>query len=270
MRGLQWIVLSCAWITFSCASTDAACLNGTEGCACWANATCDEGLACRSKLCVKLERLDRAVGDKASPQKAGSAAPAPGPAGSSAPACDGPGAVCRADADCCGARCIQSICSDQCARGDDCLTGCCIELTTGESACAAIQLCSPPPNSGTRPIPPPAHGTLVPITTCSTLALIADDDQFLGNASSNRYATDGICNEFSQYGSEFGSHSIHNEFGTYGGEFSNLSAYNKFTNTPPHLRCENGSELNPVTKNQFLAGVIDPDVLCETLASNGY
>lgn len=110
----------------------------------------------------------------------------------------------------------------------------------------------------------------MPITTCSRLSLVADDDQFLGNASSNQYTTDGVCNEFSQYGSEFGSNSIHNEFGMYGSEFASLSAYNQFTSTPPRLRCESGAVLNPVTKNKFLANAIDPDVLCATLAANGY
>jgi hypothetical protein len=31
-----------------------------------------------------------------------------------------------------------------------------------------------------------------------------------------------------------------------------------------------GEVLNPVSKNRFLAGVIDPDVLCETLQANGH
>ena len=117
---------------------------------------------------------------------------------------------------------------------------------------------------------PPVTGGLVPITTCNKLTLVAEDGEFLGVATSNKFATDGVCNEFSQFGNEFGSNSIYNEFGQYGGQFSSKSAYNEFTSTPPRLRCESGTLLNPVTKNRFLANAIDPDVLCQTLAANGY
>lgn len=122
-------------------------------------------------------------------------------------------------------------------------------------------------------MPPPqstSGGVLTPITTCVMLKLVADDGTYLGVASSDRYASDGVCNEYSNYGSKYGTDSIYNQYGNYGSEFSNTSAYNKFTNTPPILRCESGETKNPVTKNNILAGAIDPDVLCDTLARNGY
>jgi hypothetical protein len=89
-------------------------------------------------------------------------------------------------------------------------------------------------------------------------------------ATSNQFASDGVCNQFSNYGGEYGTYSIFNDFGTYGSQFSSQSAYSQFTSTPPVLVCDGGNLLNPVTKNTLLASAIDPDVLCATLASNGY
>jgi hypothetical protein len=112
----------------------------------------------------------------------------------------------------------------------------------------------------------------VPVAGCSgTLVLVADDGKFLGNASSNMLAADGVCNEFSNYGGQFGADSIFNEFGMYGSQFGSLSAYDEFTSTPPFLFCPGANvRLNPVTKNNVLGGAIDPDVLCLVLEANGY
>jgi len=108
-----------------------------------------------------------------------------------------------------------------------------------------------------------------PSTGCSELELRADDDTFLGVATSNQFATDSVCNEFSTYGSEFAIDGIFNEFSQYGSEFSHLSAYNQYTQTPPHLYCGR-SEMNPVTKNKYLPLAIDPDILCEVVVELGY
>ena len=190
------------------------------------------------------------------------------------------GGDCSSLACCAGALCIQNVCASDCSTNSDCLSQCCFALNSGQHVCAPSSLCAPLPTFGDAgvlpgagvPLPPaPGSGRpLTPITTCNTLTLVADDGQYLGVASSNAFASDGVCNEFSSYGNQFGADSIHNEFGTYGSEFSSMSAYNEFTSTPPRLRCESGDLLNPVTKNQFLPGAIDPDVLCETLAANGY
>lgn len=109
----------------------------------------------------------------------------------------------------------------------------------------------------------------MPITTCAKPTLVGDDGKYLGIASSDRYETDGVCNEYSNYGSQYGTDSIHNKYGNYGSEYATTSAYDPYTTTPPHLRCESGMLLNPVTKNKYLADAIDPDVLCDTLAANG-
>ena len=110
-----------------------------------------------------------------------------------------------------------------------------------------------------------------PASACTMLVLVGDDGTFLGNASSSTFASDGVCNEFSSYGSEYGSSSIFNDYGTYGSAYSAKSAYNEYTSTPPRLYCASTDEvLNPVSKNTFLPGAIDPDRLCDVLAANGY
>ncbi len=76
----------------------------------------------------------------------------------------------------------------------------------------------PPP---TAP-PPPALASVV----------IADDGQFLGVFTCNRFAADSIFNRFGSYGSRFSSTSIWNRFGIYGGPFGAYSPFNPFA-TPP-------------------------------------
>jgi len=43
-----WMVMS------NCSSSNASCAAGSETCPCYGNGTCDDGLACRSEVCVDL------------------------------------------------------------------------------------------------------------------------------------------------------------------------------------------------------------------------
>jgi hypothetical protein len=143
--------------------------------------------------------------------------------------------------------------ADTCSEDTDCDTACCLPVDAETSACAPSNLCAAPPSVG-----------------CGDLVLLANDGTYLGEATSNQFAVDGVCNEFSQYGSEFSTTSIFNEFSQYGSPFATLSAYNEFTATPPVLYCvSNDTVLNPVSKNTLIAGAIDPDFLCAVLAQNG-
>lgn len=141
----------------------------------------------------------------------------------------------------------------QCTGNEQCASQCCLPIDTQTAACAPAALCAPPAS-----------------VACTNVVLLANDGTFLGQATSNTFATDGVCNEFSQYGSQFAATSIFNEFGQYGSQFSSLSAYNQFTSTPPVLYCvTSDTVLNQVSKNTILAGAIDPDTLCAVLAANG-
>lgn len=174
------------------------------------------------------------------------------------------GASCESS-DCCeGNTCIEEalVCAANCESGDECQSGCCAELVSGGRACAPPSVCANP----NEPAPPVMSGTV----GCGQLVLLGDDGQFLGNATSNAYATDGVCNQYSPHGSAYAADSIYNPYGTYGSKYSSLSAYDPYTSTPPVLFCSDSMDvLNPVTKNSFLAGAIDPDALCAVLAQNG-
>lgn len=217
-----------------------------------------------------------------------------GGAGNDSPLCLDPGELnCSDAALCCdGAMCItdgvQIACAALCTTGGDCVSGCCAAVDATNSVCAPANFCPPPVETCTvdddcatqccLPVdadtlacapadlcaaPPPAVG-------CGELVLLANDGTYLGDATSNTFAADGVCNEFSQYGSHFAASSIFNEFGLYGSPFAALSAYNEFTSTPPVLYCSGDDTiLNPVSKNTLLAGAIDPDFLCAVLAQNG-
>lgn len=144
------------------------------------------------------------------------------------------------------------------------------QLPFGPSAAGSQAL----PAQPAQPAQPDSASTPPLATTpsaagCRELDLVADDRTFLGVGTSSQFATDGVCNEFSQYGGQFSTNGIFNEFSQYGSQFSQLSAYNEFTQTPPHLYCGR-DQMNPITKNKYLPLAVDPDVLCEVLAELGY
>jgi hypothetical protein len=132
----------------------------------------------------------------------------------------------------------------------------------------------PPP----RPQNSDAHGSgggaeadAAAAVRCPSLALVADDGTFLGVASSRARAADSVCNPRGDYGDADGPYSIFNPSSPYGNPSALTSAYNTAASRPPHLFCESTEVLlNPVTKNVFLPGAIDPDALCATLAGSGY
>jgi hypothetical protein len=179
--------------------------------------------------------------------------------GSDAPTCLPAGTVCTTTPrQCClDSVCVGdttfAICSARCLFNTDCLSGCCAPLQNGGSICAAAAFCPPP--------------------RCANLQLKAPDGTYLGDATSNPFAANGVCNVNGLYGSMFGVFSIHNSSGLYGSSFGINSAYNAFSISPPFLFCATTRQtLNQVSKNQFLASlnVIDPDQLCATLAAAGY
>lgn len=249
MRAGPVAIVLCVWTAASCAPSSDPCVPGNEGCACWANATCNGTLACRSKLCVRLERSDSAAAPKAGPaghtdaeDSAAGTGASRGPVGGAQAAarpgiqneCSEFGASCSSYADCCGVSCVQGVRADSCrssstcashcclkvnaslsvcafadrcaspkeqdcagAGGDcsvvgccggalcyqgicvgpcsthqDCENGCCAALSSG-SACAPRELCSSQPSGASGPAVRPTSG-LVPITTCKSLTLIAE------------------------------------------------------------------------------------------------
>jgi hypothetical protein len=112
--------------------------------------------------------------------------------------------------------------------------------------------------------PPPAGGGVVTLADLDGRGtLIAADGVYVGLISSNKFASESVCNEFGTYGSKFSLKSVRNEFSNYGSRFSSYGAYNEFTSTPPRIWYQ-GAALGYLTKNQFLYNALDPDILFAT------
>jgi hypothetical protein len=173
------------------------------------------------------------------------------------PMCLPPGATCTQQGSCCGgfnAPCVENVCEAECTQNSDCANGCCL-LTVTPHFCAPLRVCT-----GIGPDP-----------ECGRFALHGSDRTFLGVAASDKYATDGLCNQYSSYGSAYSSTSVFDKYSIYGSKYSQWSAYDEHTSTPPFLLCEkSGQQQQWVTKNTTLAPRIDPDVLCTWLGANGH
>ena len=90
--------------------------------------------------------------------------------------------------------------------------------------------------------------------------LVANDGQYLGRLSLNKFIADSISNDFGVYGSKFSATSIKNQFSTYGSPYSSLSPYNPYTATPPSIYLR-GLKVGVLSVNNFLFGSINPNEL---------
>ena len=81
--------------------------------------------------------------------------------------------------------------------------------------------------------------------------LVANDGQYLGRLSLNKFIADSISNDFGVYGSKFSATSIKNQFSTYGSPYSSLSPYNPYTAPPPIYLSKRSQSRGTVCK-QFL------------------
>ena len=90
--------------------------------------------------------------------------------------------------------------------------------------------------------------------------LVANDGQFLGILTLNKFVTNSISNDFGLYGSKFSATSIKNQFSTYGSPYSSLSPYNPYTATPPTIYLR-GVKVGVLSVNKFLYGSVNPNDL---------
>ncbi len=90
--------------------------------------------------------------------------------------------------------------------------------------------------------------------------LLAADGTYLGIISSNQYQHESVCNSYGPHGSPYRQKSVRNEYGIYGSEYFSGSIYNPYTSSPPRIYL-NGKKIGYLTKNSFLSGAIDPDIL---------
>lgn len=98
--------------------------------------------------------------------------------------------------------------------------------------------------------------------------LLAQDGQFLGMLSSNRYQIDSVLNEYGSYGSKYSSTSIFNQYGNYGSRFGQYSAFNPYASNPPHV-IYRGQWVGYLSTNTFLQNRIDSHQLIDWIYDNG-
>lgn len=98
--------------------------------------------------------------------------------------------------------------------------------------------------------------------------LIAQDGQFLGILSSNKYQSDSVMNQYGSYGSKYSSTSIFNRYGQYGSRYASYSPFNPYTSTPPQVILR-GQCVGLLTTNVFLQNRLDPHQLFDWIHENG-
>jgi hypothetical protein len=115
----------------------------------------------------------------------------------------------------------------------------CVAATTS----AQYPLAPYQPYRTVAPLTPPLSAPMVPLPTYSTPlprypsppAIVAQDGQFLGVLSSNKYDPLSVSNPYGTYGSKYSPTSINNPYSTYGSKYSPLSPTNPYATTPPLL-----------------------------------
>lgn len=88
--------------------------------------------------------------------------------------------------------------------------------------------------------------------------LIAQDDQFLGKITKNKYDNDSLLNKYGPYGSKYSSTSIFNPYSQYGSKYGSYSINNPYCSQPPKLFI-NGKFKDYVTTNRFISAQIPTD-----------
>ena len=89
--------------------------------------------------------------------------------------------------------------------------------------------------------------------------IVSEEGEYLGKLAS-KYDQDSIFNKYGTHGSRYSSESIWNKYGDYGSRYASESAFNEHTSTPP-LIVKDGKVIARLTKNEHLAGAVDPMML---------
>ena len=98
--------------------------------------------------------------------------------------------------------------------------------------------------------------------------IVANDGQFLGKLSLNKYDPESILNPYGLYGSAYSATSIHNRYSAYGSPYSSLSPFNPYTFTPPIIYLR-GRKMGLLSVNPYLKGGIDPHDINGWMKYNG-
>ena len=94
--------------------------------------------------------------------------------------------------------------------------------------------------------------------------VFAQQTQYLGKLSSNRYDAQSVSNPYGAYGSPHSPTSVNNQFGTYGSPFSPLSVNNPYAVSAPRLYASDGTYLGRLSANRF-----DPESVSNPFGAYG-
>lgn len=97
--------------------------------------------------------------------------------------------------------------------------------------------------------------------------LLAQDGQYLGRITANRYDNYSILNEYGPYGSKYSTTSIFNAYSEYGSKYGRFSLNNPYCNTPPKLFIS-GMSKGVITTNRYLANGISTGAFLYALRRN--
>jgi glutaredoxin-related protein len=85
--------------------------------------------------------------------------------------------------------------------------------------------------------------------------LMAQDNQYLGKITKNKYDSESILNKYGTYGSKYSSTSIFNKYSQYGSKYGSFSINNPYCNTPPKLYIK-GNFVGHVSNNKYVTNQI--------------
>lgn len=86
--------------------------------------------------------------------------------------------------------------------------------------------------------------------------IIAEDGTFLGTLD-NKYSSDSIFNQYSDFGNEYHSDSIWNKYSDWGNDYSSMSPFNEYASTPPILLID-GEVVGKLTVKAFEYDAVNP------------
>lgn len=97
--------------------------------------------------------------------------------------------------------------------------------------------------------------------------LIAQDGQFLGRITKNRYDNESILNKYGPYGSRYSPTSVFNRYSVYGSQYGVHSLNNPYNTAPPKLYIK-GKVIGVVSKNRYVSNRIPTEAFLYTLTNN--
>ncbi|WP_320110330.1 hypothetical protein [Draconibacterium orientale] len=97
--------------------------------------------------------------------------------------------------------------------------------------------------------------------------LRAQDNQFLGKITSNKYDTESILNKYGTYGSKYSTTSIFNKYSQYGSKYGSYSVNNPYCQTPPKLFIK-GKFVGHVSVNKYVQNQIPTETFLYLLEND--